>query len=99
MVNLPARDAYDLAGLTLPKSEKGDDCVIFQGAIDLLAIGDEVRIIDYKYSTHDAEYLKKHYRPQLQLYRMAVAKILGMDEKDIRCSLVNIDKGFEVEIL
>lgn len=99
LVNLPARDAYDLAGLTLPKSEKGDDCVIFQGAIDLLAIGDEVRIIDYKYSTHDAEYLKKHYRPQLQLYRMAVAKILGMDEKDIRCSLVNIDKGFEVEIL
>ena len=98
LANLSAKDTYALAGKYLPSLENGDDCVIFQGAIDLLAVGDEVRIIDYKYSVHDAEYLKEHYKPQLELYRMAVAKIRGMDKKKIRCILVNIDKGFEVEI-
>ena len=98
LVSLPVKESYALAGKLLPHIEKADDCVIYQGAIDLLAVGDEARIIDYKYSTRDAEYLKNHYKPQLELYRMAAAKILGMDKKKIRCILVNIDKGFEVEI-
>ena len=99
LVNLPMKDVYALVGRDLSDVEKTDDCVIFQGAIDLLAVGEEVRIIDYKYSTHDAEYLQNHYKTQLQLYRMVVAKILKIDEKQIRCILVNIDKGFELEIV
>ena len=80
----------------LPQDEA--DGIIYQGAIDLLALGDEVRIIDYKYSLRDAEGLKEYYAPQLMLYRMAVAKILKIEEDKIRCTIVNIDKGFEVEI-
>ena len=99
LVNLSARETYALAGTELPDlPENGRDGVIYQGAIDLLAVGEEVRIIDYKFSNRDGEALKAYYAPQLELYRMAVAKILGLDKEKIRCTIVNIDRGFEVEI-
>lgn len=99
LARLSARRTYALAGVELPVLEETDrDGVIYQGAIDLLAIGEEIRIIDYKYSSKDRSYLKTRYTPQLLLYRMAVAKILGVDEAKIRCTIVNIDRGFEVEI-
>jgi ATP-dependent exoDNAse (exonuclease V) beta subunit len=99
LVKLPAKETYALAGKGLPDLPQDEaDGIIYQGAIDLLALGDEVRVIDYKYSLRDAEGLKEYYAPQLMLYRMAVAKILKIEEKKIRCTIVNIDKGFEVEI-
>ena len=80
--------------------DKPADCakedVLFQGALDLLAVSDgEIRIVDYKYSTRDAEYLREHYAPQLRLYRDAVAKIMGADPAHIRCTIVNIRRGFQ----
>ena len=102
LAKLSARETYALAGVELPDlsalAENERDGVIYQGAIDLLAVGEDVRIVDYKYSSKDREYLKTHYRPQLALYRLAVAKILGVDKSKIRCTIVNIDRGFEVEI-
>ena len=76
----------------------GADEIIYQGAIDLLAVGEQVRIIDYKYSSQGAEYLKKHYAPQMQLYRMAIAKSLKMDENAVRCTIVNIKNGVQVDV-
>ena len=78
----------------------GDEEIIFQGAIDLLAVGDngEVRIIDYKFSKGGAEYLREHYRAQLELYKLATAKILKMNGEKIRCTVVNIDRGFQVDV-
>ena len=72
--------------------------MLFQGALDLLAVGEEVQIIDYKYSTRGAEELKAHYKPQLDLYKLAVAKIMKIDPAVIRCSIVNIRKGFQVDM-
>jgi ATP-dependent exoDNAse (exonuclease V) beta subunit len=72
--------------------------MIFQGAIDLLAVGEEVRIIDYKYSTRNAVELRAHYMPQLELYRATVAKILRIEPRSIRCSIVNIRQGFQVDM-
>ena len=77
-----------------------EEKVIFQGAIDLLAVGEdgEVQIIDYKFSKGGADYLAAHYGAQLHLYRQATAKILGLEEKNIRCTIVNINHGFQVEV-
>lgn len=99
LVSLPARETYALAGIHLPDVDGGEEeTVIYQGAIDLLAVGEEVRIIDYKYSTRGAEYLKTHYAPQMQLYRKAVAKSLKTEENKIRCTIVNIRSGIQVDV-
>ena len=99
LVTLPVKEAYkNGAQITDLQNVGEDEQMIFQGAIDLLAVGDEVRIIDYKYSTRDAEYLRAHYKPQLVLYRMAVAKALKIEESKIHCTIVNIRLGFEVEV-
>ena len=72
---------------------------LFQGALDLLALGGgEARIIDYKYSGKDAERLKEDYRLQLRLYRLATAKILGLPLENVRCTIVNIKRGFQVDV-
>ena len=95
LVSLPAGEVW---------RDKPADCakeeVLFQGALDLLAVSDgEIRIVDYKYSTRDAEYLREHYAPQLRLYRDAVAKIMGADPAHIRCTIVNIRRGFQTDVL
>ncbi|MBQ2768991.1 MAG: UvrD-helicase domain-containing protein [Clostridia bacterium] len=98
LVALPASETY-VKFRGLPKSAATEaEQIIFQGAIDLLAVGDEVRIIDYKYSGKDAQGLLAQYTPQLQLYRMAVAKILQREEKSIRCTIVNIKRGISVDV-
>ena len=73
--------------------------MLFQGAIDLLAVGDDgAWIIDYKYSAMDESYLREHYKPQLDLYRLATAKIMGLPIEKIRCTIVNIYHGFQVDL-
>lgn len=70
---------------------KADDFVLIQGAIDLMAeCVSGVKIIDYKYSVKDDDALKKIYARQLELYRKAAAKITGVSERNISCTLVNI---------
>jgi ATP-dependent exoDNAse (exonuclease V) beta subunit len=73
--------------------------MLFQGAIDLLAVGeDEILIIDYKYSQKNAEYLRGHYARQLDLYRKAVAKIMQVDIRAVQCKIVNIFYCFQVDL-
>ena len=94
LVSLPIKQTYGKV-TTVPDT---DEEMIFQGAIDLLAVGlDTVRIIDYKYSTRTAEQLKSRYAPQLSLYKLATAKILGIPLERIACSIVNIRLGFQVD--
>ena len=73
--------------------------MLFQGAIDLLAVGDnEAWIIDYKYSVKDKEALRSHYKEQLELYRKATAKILKLPIENIRCTIVNIYRGYQTDV-
>ena len=97
MAAVPARTVLSLMGRAADCA--GEDTLILQGAIDLLAVGEEdVEIIDYKYSQKNAENLKKSYALQLRLYKEAVAKALKVDKERISCTIVNIFYGFEVEI-
>ncbi len=100
LVSLPVKDTYALKKDVLPDLEVREDGeeMIFQGAIDLLAVGEEVEIIDYKYSHKNAKSLQEHYHPQLDLYRQAVAKILKLPLEKVRCTIVNIYYGFEVKM-
>ncbi len=104
LVSLPARlvkTVYGESEGVAPALLNTDDDeeMIFQGAIDLLARGDgEARIIDYKYSGRSAQELRSHYAPQLNLYRLAVSKIEGIPVEKIRCTIVNIRLGFQIDI-
>ncbi len=100
LVSLPVRETYakkEGVPPELAQKQEGEE-MIFQGAIDLLAVGDEVKIIDYKYSVRGAEELKVHYKPQLDLYKLAVARVLKISKESIRCSIVNIRRGFQVDM-
>lgn len=69
-----------------------DDYVLLQGAIDLLAVrGEEVTVIDYKYSHKSDAQLAADYAPQLRLYKKAAALALGADEERIRTVIININ--------
>lgn len=100
LVSLPIKDTYALKKDALPdlKMREDGEEMIFQGAIDLLAVGEEAEIIDYKYSRKNAKSLREHYQPQLDLYRQAVAKILKLPLDKVRCTIVNIYYGFEVKM-
>ncbi len=97
LVSLPIKDTFGMVegGYVCDDGEE----MLFQGAIDLLAVGEDgVRIIDYKYSVKDAETLRKTYAAQLSLYRLATAKIMGIAPENIRCTIVNIYHGFQVDV-
>ena len=101
LVSLPVKETYAKKEDADPAlAKRADEEMIYQGAIDLLAVGDdgEVQIIDYKFSKGGAEYLRSRYRPQLDLYKQAVAKIMRVDPKRIQCSIVNIYHGFQADM-
>ena len=54
--------------------------VVLQGVIDLLVLGDKPIVIDYKFSSKNAQNLLNTYRNQLILYKKAVQEILGVGE-------------------
>lgn len=76
-----------------------EDGVLFQGAIDLLAIeGDGAAIIDYKYSHKSDAELVSVYAAQLALYKKAVAAILKIGEDRITTTIVNIRARREIPL-
>ncbi len=106
LVSLPVKDTYaHKEGIdeTLRVREDGEE-MIFQGAIDLLAEGYDadgermIYIIDYKYSRRGAKSILEHYQKQLNLYRLAVSKITKVSKEKIKCAIVNIYHGFQVEV-
>ena len=56
-----------------------NDEVLLQGTIDLIIEGEQNIIVDYKKtSINDTEIIKKIYRKQIDLYALAVERILGI---------------------
>ncbi|MBD5583514.1 MAG: UvrD-helicase domain-containing protein, partial [Clostridia bacterium] len=90
LCRLEARDLLDTPA---------DDAILVQGAIDLLAEGDfGIKIIDYKYSKKDDEKLIETYKPQLDLYKKAVAVITGYSAESIKTTIVNIFKRRQIDV-
>ena len=96
---LPSSDylAVKNGGATLNAGGDDGNSVIVQGAIDLLRVSRDkdgkivsAHIIDYKYTSHGENYLRKKYLPQLALYRSVVSKIYGLDESAVSGTIVNI---------
>lgn len=68
-----------------------EDWIVYQGAIDLLAIGARgTAIVDYKYSKKSDEEIVRTYGKQLALYKKVVSRILKIDENAISTTIVNI---------
>lgn len=51
-----------------------DEKVIVQGIVDLFAVGDEIVLIDYKFSSLSRDNLKQRYEKQINLYARALEK-------------------------
>ena len=97
LVSLPVRDVYFYDKERY--GNLGNETTLFQGAADLLLLEENrAHIVDYKYSSRDAASLKERYKPQLSLYRKSVAKIAGVKEESVRCTLFNLFRGYTVEI-
>ena len=75
------------------------DEVMLQGVIDLLIISaDKIHaiVVDFKYSTHNVDYLREHYTKQLASYRLAVQKICGIQHVD--CYVLSIAENKLIKI-
>ena len=85
---LPASDVYDT---------DAEDRVLVQGAIDLLAVGEDgINIIDYKFVRLPPEQLKAKYSRQLNLYKKAVALITGADASAISARIIDLRHLVEI---
>ncbi len=80
--------AYLPASVILDSSSQAK--VTIQGIIDLLAIDEKgAQIIDYKYSSKDKNGLISQYKKQLDIYAMAVERVLKIKVYDkYICSLI-----------
>ena len=76
-----------------------EDDVLVQGAIDLLCVKDgHAAIIDYKYSGRPRAQLAAKYARQLELYRLAVQKILKLPRENTHAYIVNIKGLYEIDL-
>ena len=66
--------------LKVPAREVGvadlEDEVAVQGKVDLMAVGEDAIVVDYKLTGAPADVLRERYRAQLALYALAVRKSL-----------------------
>ena len=99
---LKGRDIYREAPfiVNVPASavgERGDGEVLLQGIVDLFAVrGDDVIIVDYKYSSKGEQALKATYKKQLDLYALAIERALG---KHVSARfIVNVNTATVVEV-
>ncbi len=77
---------------------EGNEEVLIQGIIDLLAIeGEYAYLIDYKYSSVTSdEKLIQRYKKQLELYAYAVEKVLK--KKVVKSYLINVNTCKAIEV-
>lgn len=73
-----------------------EDKVLVQGTIDLLIVGEEVWIVDYKKSDESDLVLLERYKMQLKLYSIAVQK--GIGRKVDKAMLFVIGSGKVIEL-
>ena len=59
--------------------------------------GQSATVIDYKTNDCSLEHLKEMYQGQMDMYRIAVAKLCGLEVGKVRCVLVHVRKGELVE--
>ena len=95
------REGASLKNLSL--SDDGNS-VIVQGAIDLLCVervegrAVSAHVIDYKYTSLTQDSVIKKYTPQLGLYKNVVAKIYGLDESVVKCTIINIRACKQIDL-
>jgi ATP-dependent exoDNAse (exonuclease V) beta subunit len=59
--------------------------------------GQSATVIDYKTNDCSLEHLKELYQGQMDLYRIAVAKLCGLSPDKVRCVLIHVRQGALVE--
>ena len=79
------------------KFEKGEnESVIVQGIVDLFALGKEIVLVDYKFSSLNSTDLKERYSRQIELYAMALEKAFG--KKIEKRYLISLKKAEVIQL-
>lgn len=73
-----------------------EDEIFVQGAIDLLIVGEQVIVVDYKKSNEPEEMLVQRYKKQLQIYSLAVEKALGRKVDKAMLFIIGVGKVIEI---
>ena len=101
-IDLHGREGVDGQGFEV--GEDDGNGVIVQGAIDLLAVEYQngravsARVIDYKYSGHTDEEIRRKYAPQLALYKSVVCRIYRLDESKVSTTILNIRSCRQIDL-
>lgn len=72
-----------------------EDEVLLQGVIDLLVLGEEPIVVDYKYSGASEQTLRERYGEQIRLYRLAAQDILGVN--NVKCYILSLKTAKLIE--
>lgn len=80
--------------LYLPLKEVKENCdisdkVLVQGAIDLIILGENNIIVDFKVTQSSVETIKERYKKQLTLYKLAAEKLLKIKVKKMVIYVIN----------
>ena len=80
----------NLKEIGFAETADSDEKVIVQGIVDLFAVGEEIVLVDYKFSSLGEKMLKERYGRQIELYSMALEKAFNKKiEKRYLLSLKN----------
>ncbi len=88
MLYLPATDVVE--------GSLSQDRVLVQGVIDLIIRGDRNILVDYKYSSLSGDMLKAKYQKQVEIYRMAVERLMKI--KIDKTIIIALKSGKTIEI-
>lgn len=72
------------------------DEIFVQGVIDLLIVGEQVIVVDYKKSNEAEKILVERYKKQLQIYSLAVEKALGKKVDKALLFIIGANKAIEI---
>ncbi len=89
MLYLPACEVVD--------DQASTDRVLVQGVIDLLILGEQNVLVDYKYSALSQDKLTAKYKKQISLYKTAVEKLLKL--KIDKAVIIALKSAKEIEII
>lgn len=75
---------------------ESDEDVMVQGVIDLLIVGDQTVLIDFKYSSKDRQTLAETYEKQFYIYELAYKTLFNADID--RKYIINLKTGEQIEL-
>ncbi|MDR2266200.1 MAG: UvrD-helicase domain-containing protein [Christensenellaceae bacterium] len=87
LLYLPAREILQC---------ESDDKILIQGAIDMLVVGEQKLLIDFKVSNLPPERLKIKYRRQVEIYAIAAERLFNIKPDSVIIFVIGSNGGYPI---